>query len=160
MSAVSRDGLMAKPLNVLFVEDADDDRMIVRFALRKAEIRCDARFVKDVYEFQDYMLGMGVFASQVPYPLPDVIVSDIKMPGLNGFDLLRWVKSSEHLRQIPVFLLSSAFLERDRTLADSLGAELLLRKPSNTYELAELLKMMFSQTVTLDELAKESVVES
>ncbi|MGZ4973099.1 MAG: hypothetical protein ACXWDN_10090 [Limisphaerales bacterium] len=74
---------------LLYVEDDDNDcRMFLR-AARKLSARQDVRIVRDGQHAMEWLSGTGVFAERIAYPLPDLVLVDLRMPRVNGFDLVR-----------------------------------------------------------------------
>lgn len=121
------------PTTFLLVEDDrnDVDLITIEFGHAPANIRL--RVVHDGHDAIEYLKGGGNFANRNEYPLPDVILLDLKMPRVSGFEFLEWLRSQapEHLRVIPVVVMSSSFLKEDIDCAYELGANSYLVKPVN-----------------------------
>jgi CheY-like chemotaxis protein len=126
----------------LVAEDGDDDFLLLQRACTQIRPRPQLQWVKDGLEAQCYLAGSGRFADRHSFPLPDLILSDVKMPQLNGFELLAWVKTQPSLESIPFVVLSSSPLERDRDRADKLGADRYLVKEPNPAALSAALHCM------------------
>jgi CheY-like chemotaxis protein len=80
-------------------------------------------------EARDYLTGAVPFGDWQGFPLPALILSDIKMPRFDGFELLEWVKLQPHLSNIPFVILTSSDLQTDLARADEFGADQYLVKP-------------------------------
>jgi two-component system response regulator len=80
-------------------------------------------------EALDYLFGSGMFSDREVYPLPDLILLDLKMPGIDGHEVLRQIKNFAGLKRIPVVILSSSKEEGDRSLGYDNGANSYLVKP-------------------------------
>ena len=124
LDSIARGGnskLMNSPL-ILLAEDDDNDIFFMRRALRKAEVDFPLQIVTNGQEAVDYLGGTGKFADRANYPLPSVMLLDLKMPFLDGFEVLTWINSQPSLKEIPVVVLTSSAEERDRQKATALGA--------------------------------------
>jgi CheY-like chemotaxis protein len=86
----------------------------------------------------DYLAGKPPFSDRVQYPLPDLLLCDLKMPGTDGLDLLGRLQSIRELKALPVIVLSSSLLESDAQKARGLGAREYLTKPVDINECREL----------------------
>src|SRR6185436_8485420 len=93
---------------ILAAEDEESDRMILEMAFRRAKLPCPLVLVRDGQEAVDYLGGMGPYADRAAHPLPALIVLDLKMPRMNGFDVLRWLAEQPRFKEIPAVVLSSS----------------------------------------------------
>jgi CheY-like chemotaxis protein len=116
---------------VLLVEDDLNDIFLVRRAFKRAEIPNPLHVVTDGAEAIHYLHGEGKYADRQLYPLPRLIVMDIKMPRKTGFEVLEWVKSDNVLKRIPVIIVSSSDQTADINKAYELGANAYMIKPVN-----------------------------
>ena len=106
----------------LIVDDSEDDRFFLERELTKALPRCSiVGIVRDGEAAVEYLNGAGRFADRALFPLPDVMLLDLKMPRMNGFDVLRWLRL-QNLKQLTVIVVSSSFLREDIQTAKALGA--------------------------------------
>ena len=87
----------------------------------------------------DYLVGEGKYADRTAFAFPAVLFLDLKMPGLGGFDVLRWMQEHPECRVTPTVVLSSSVLERDVELSYTLGAHAYLGKPATVNELKRML---------------------
>jgi CheY-like chemotaxis protein len=129
---------MATDDYILVAEDEESDAFILKTAFRKAAVPCRVIIVRDGQEAVDYLLGEGNYANRSAHSLPALIVLDLKMPRMNGFDVLAWLAAHPELKRIPAIVLSSSSDETDIQKARKLGACEYFVKP---YSLAELVKI-------------------
>jgi CheY-like chemotaxis protein len=119
---------MSCPSVFLLVEDNEDDAFFMQRAFRNAGLRNPLQIVTDGEQAIEYLAGQNGFADRKKYPLPDMIFLDLKMPGLNGFDVLRWIRKNKK-SDVRVAMLTSSPEEIDRKKARELGADCYLLKP-------------------------------
>jgi CheY-like chemotaxis protein len=135
------------PLEVttfLLAEDDLNDVLLVEREFKRAPAQLRLKAVRDGIEAKDYIGGQGEFAKRDRYPLPDVILLDLKMPRMNGFEFLQWLRSEapEHTRVIPVVVMSSSSVEVDVKRAYALGANSYLVKPVSWSEFRERIRAL------------------
>jgi len=117
---------------VLLVEDDLNDIFIVKRAFKMADIPTPLQVVTDGQEAIAYLRGDGKYAERDAFPLPKLMVMDIRMPRRNGFEVLEWVKQGERLlRRIPIVIVSSSDNPGDINRAYELGANAYMVKPMN-----------------------------
>jgi CheY-like chemotaxis protein len=114
---------------VLLVEDDLNDIFLVKRAFKMARIQNPLQVVTDGLEAIHYLKGEGKYADRGAYPLPKLVVMDIKMPRRTGFEVLEWVKQNSLLRRIPVVIVSSSDNPADINRAYELGANAYMVKP-------------------------------
>jgi CheY-like chemotaxis protein len=122
---------MKTETDFLLVEDNSDDVYLVERAFSKSGDRHRLHVVGDGQEAMDYLMGVGMYHDREKYPIPGVILLDIKMPRVSGLEFLEWLnqKAPEDLRIIPVIVMSGSEEERDIKTAYKLGANCYLVKP-------------------------------
>jgi CheY-like chemotaxis protein len=110
--------------SVLHVDDDIDDAFFLKEALKGIEqqIRVRVQNVANGAEALDYLMGVGPYSDRNRYPIPDLILLDINMPVVNGFEFLEWLRGKERFRAMPVYMLSSSNDPWDMTRARELGA--------------------------------------
>ena len=119
-----------KQFTVLLVEDDLNDIFLVKRAFKVAHIHNPLQVVTDGVEAIQYLGGEGKYADRGAYPLPRLIVMDIKMPRSTGFEVLEWVKGDGRpLRRIPIVIVYSSDNPADINRAYELGANAYMVKP-------------------------------
>ncbi len=124
---------------VLIAEDDAGDVFLLQRAFAAAQVPASLHFVRDGQEAIDYLEGESEFGDRKTYPLPDLMLLDLKMPRLNGFDVLSWVRQQPGLKRL-VTILTSSDQPQDINRAYDLGANSYLLKPHSSNELSELVK--------------------
>src|SRR5687767_8719192 len=113
---------MGRELTILWVEDSEDDVFLLTRAMYKSRQTVACQHVWDGSEAIDYLLGNGLYADRDEFPLPDIILTDIKMPLTDGVKLTRWLREHAQFNKIPIWVLSSSGLKNDISAALSAGA--------------------------------------
>lgn len=114
---------------ILLVEDNPDDEMLTLRALRRNNIVNNVVVARDGVEALDYLFGTGPYEGQEPPQLPAVTLLDIKLPKIDGLEVLRRIRSHERTELIPVVILTSSKEEQDIVNGYRLGANSYIRKP-------------------------------
>jgi two-component system, response regulator len=114
---------------ILLVEDNADDELLTLRALRKNNIKNLVVVARDGVEALDYLLGDGNLAGHSCKSLPQVILLDLKLPKLDGLEVLRRIRADERTKLLPVVILTSSNEEQDRLNGYNLGANSYVRKP-------------------------------
>ncbi len=128
------------PSVFLLVEDDEDDAFFMKRAFRDAGLKNTLQIVNDGEQAIHYLAGENGFADRQKFPLPDMIFLDLKMPGLNGFDVLRWVRSKQR-SNVKIAVLTSSPEDIDRQKARELGADCYLLKPPDPTMLLNCCKL-------------------
>jgi CheY-like chemotaxis protein len=128
-------------LPVLLAEDNDDDVFILRRAVKQAGVNNPLHVVVDGQETLDYLSGAGKFADRAAYPLPHVLLLDLKLPLRPGLEILAWIRGQPALRSLTVVVLTSSAEQRDLKGARELGARFYLVKPPKPKTLADMMAM-------------------
>src|SRR5437899_164540 len=115
---------------ILLVEDDENDVLIMTMALEKAGLTCPIRVARDGREAKDYLSGSGEFADRHEYPLPYLILLDLKLPRVMGLEVLKWLRERPEFDSTIVLVLSSSPMPEDIQTAYHLGANAYLVKPS------------------------------
>src|SRR5215472_365968 len=124
---------------LLLVEDDDDDAFFMRHALKEARVRYAVQVVSDGEQAMDYLLGNEKYADRKKFPAPTVVLLDLKLPLLSGFELLAWMHERPDLSELPVVVLTGSAEERDKARARELGAKGYYVKPPNVRIVHEML---------------------
>jgi CheY-like chemotaxis protein len=117
------------PRRILLVEDEKSDRAIFAHAVRSSSIPASLQMVVNGQDAIDYLEGKGSYADRSNYPMPDLIVLDLRMPIVDGFEFLEW-RSTSPFSTIPVIVFEGSGRPEDHERAAGLGAALTLTKPS------------------------------
>lgn len=125
--------------SILLVEDNDDDVMLTLRAFRKRNLEDRIVVKRDGKEALDFLFAEGPDSSHLDQKLPCLILLDIKLPKLNGFDVLREIRSRNTTRLLPVIMLSSSQEHRDVELGYDLGINSYLRKPTSQENFEEMI---------------------
>lgn len=115
--------------HILLVEDNRMDVELTIDAFREAGMGNTLHVAGDGDEALDYLFGRGPYADRTEYPRPDLVLLDLKLPRVDGFEVLRQVKSTPGLKRLPVIVLTSSKEEGDRALSYDIGANSYLVKP-------------------------------
>lgn len=119
-------------------EDDPTDAYFFQRAFKRAGLPVLLHFVRDGQEVLDYLQGKGQFADRTAHPLPQLLLLDLKMPRLDGFAVLEWVRRQPDLNGLQIVIFSSSGAPRDINRAYGLGANWYLVKPHSMEELTEL----------------------
>lgn len=129
---------------ILLAEDNADDVAMLRRAFRLAGIDLPLQVVSDGEEAVAYLLGQGKFENRAEYPLPDLFLLDLKMPRMNGFEVLDWLRKHPTLAPLRTVVLTTSDEIRDVNQAYELGANSFLTKPIEFTEFKTTLQEMFN----------------
>jgi CheY-like chemotaxis protein len=124
--------------HVLVAEDDLTDAYFFQRAFKRAGLPVVLHFVRDGQEVVDYLEGQGQFADRTAYPLPQLLLLDLNMPRLDGFDVLKWVRKQTSLDDLPVIIFSSSEEPKHVARAYGMGANSYLVKPHSMVELTAL----------------------
>lgn len=129
---------------ILLVEDAEDDIFIFRRALEQANVAYRLMVVRNGQEAMDYLSHAGKFSDQEKYPLPALIFLDLKLPYVDGFDVLAWIRQQRELKSTVVVVLSGSDEVKDHQKAYTLGARSYLVKPPEASDIRRFMDSMAS----------------
>jgi CheY-like chemotaxis protein len=129
-----------QPSVILLVEDSPDDVFFFRRAVQKCGVPAVAHLAVDGIEAMDYLLNKGRFVDKAAYPNPDLIFLDLKLPHVNGFELLEWMRRHAECPQPPVVILTSSSQPEDQERAETLGAALYMTKPPSPDQIHQVLR--------------------
>src|ERR1017187_8250988 len=118
------------PQTVLYVEDSEDDFLLFKLASRKCGTPFSLQHAADGERAIAYLSGEGDYADREEYPFPDLVFLDLKMPRLDGFEVLEWIRSNPATRTLPVVVLAGSSFRADIRRALELGANSYAAKPA------------------------------
>ena len=131
-----------EPFTILLIEDDPNDRLLVQRAFRRAGLP-KPQTLGDGEQAVAYLSGTGDFSNRSQHPLPTLILLDLKMPRMDGFELLRWLRAHpDGLRHLPVVVLTSSAETPDIRRAYEVGANSYLVKPPTFDALQELVRVV------------------
>jgi len=119
---------------VLYVEDEEFDALFMRKAFAKAGLEECLTVVADGRDAIVYLAGQGEHADRAKYPLPAMVLLDLKLPIVSGFEVLEWIRKQPELRTLPVVIFSSSSRDADKRKAEELGANEYVEKPASAME--------------------------
>ena len=133
---------MPKNSVVMLVDDSQNDLELMRIAFKKAGIGNPIAEVHSGEQAIAYLSGEDKYADRRHFPLPRLIVTDLKMPGVDGFELLKWLREQPAFEPVPKIVLTASALEEDEKRARELGCAAYFTKPSQFAGLVNLVSEM------------------
>jgi CheY-like chemotaxis protein len=147
----------ASPTNILLVEDDPNDVLLLERAFSRAGILYPLHVVNDGDQALDFLRGVGEYKDRIKYPLPDLILLDLKLPRRSGHEVLKWLRNKPGLKRVPVIVLTSSSERRDISEAYDEGANSYLVKPPNTDSLGQMVSQLEKYWLTLNQGPEISV---
>jgi DNA-binding NarL/FixJ family response regulator len=144
---------------ILLVEDNPRDEALVLRALKKSNIVNDVVVTHDGAEALDYLFGAGAYAGRDPNVLPQFILLDLKLPNVDGLEVLRRIRADEHTKRLPVVIFTSSTEEEDLIDSYNLGANSYVRKPVDPDHFLEATKQLGLYWLVLNQVAKILIVD-
>jgi len=129
-----------KNANILLVEDNQMDIELTLDAFRENKLGNRIDVVTSGQDALDYLFGKGKYENRVDFPLPGIIMLDLKMPGIDGHEVLKEVKGAPVLKRIPIIILTSSKEEGDLHMSYDNGANSYLIKPISFKSLLIVIK--------------------
>ena|SRR5436190_397734 len=126
---------------ILLVEDREDDILLMKRSFRSARISNPLFVVRDGEEARQYLSAEGRYSNRAEFPLPDIILLDLNMPGMDGFELLSWIRNHPDLHSLRVVILTSSDQDDDIEQACQLRANSFLTKPDSFQDLVETARL-------------------
>jgi two-component system response regulator len=127
---------------ILLVEDNPNDEALTLRALRKSNIRNEVVVKRDGAEALDYLFTRGAHGGGGPRALPAIVLLDLKLPKIDGLEVLRRIRADERTKLLPVVILTSSKEERDLLAGYSSGCNSYMRKPVDFNEFAEAIRQL------------------
>ncbi len=116
---------------LLYVDDSPEDRFLFSKAGSHARVAFQLQNVESGAAAQDYLQGVGQYADRTRFPVPDLLLLDLKMPMPDGFTVLRWIREREEFNPLRVCVFTSSFQHEDIQMAYALNANAFLTKPAD-----------------------------
>lgn len=142
---------MIEKATILLAEDDPDDVLLTNIALRKARLANPLQVVRDGEEAIAYLSGEGQFSDRHRFPLPILLLLDLNMPKLNGFQVLEWLRKHPELSRLPVAVMTSSDHDPYVTRAFELGADSYLMKPPDAEALLALVQRLHAYWLIVQE---------
>jgi two-component system response regulator len=138
---------------ILLVEDNPDDEELTLRALRKNNIQNDVFVAHDGAEALDYLFGTGSFTGRDVSKMPSVTLLDLKLPKIDGLEVLKRIRADERTKLLPVVILTSSKEEQDLISGYALGANSYIRKPVDFSQFIEAVRQLGLYWLLLNESA-------
>ena len=122
---------------ILLVEDNPDDEALTLRALKKNNIKNEVVVARDGVEALDFLFASGAYAGRDMRRVPEIILLDLKLPKVDGLEVLRKIRENEYTRLLPVVILTTSSQEQDRLRSYDLGANSYVRKPVDFQQFIE-----------------------
>jgi CheY-like chemotaxis protein len=142
-----------KPKTILLVEDNPSDVELTRRALQKSHIANELIVAEDGQEVLDYLFDGALLAGRSMDDLPALILLDLKLPKVDGLQVLRQIRANEHTSRLPVVILTTSSEEQDVTQSYDLGANSYIRKPVDFKQFVEAVQHLGLYWLVLNEPA-------
>jgi two-component system response regulator len=137
--------------SLLLVEDNRDDEELTLLALRENRLLNEVHVVRDGVEALDFLLAQGCYGDRDPLDLPQVVLLDLKLPKLNGLEVLQRMRAHPRLKFVPVIVLTTSLEERDIIESYDLGANSYIRKPVDFGNFLEAVRQLSLYWLVLNE---------
>ena len=148
---------MKSQKTILLAEDDANDALLLQLAFESIGLAKALVVVRNGQETIDYISGAGTYRDREKYPPLGLVLLDLKMPQLDGFEVLAWRKKHKHLRDLPIIVLSSSNLQTDVQRAMDLGASAYLGKPGDFHYLKAVARELRDQWFAQGDLAEITV---
>ena len=146
---------MARSVIILLVEDEPNDAVLVQIALQKIIPGVSLPVVSDGIQAVEYLKGSWPYEDRSAYPFPDVVLLDLNLPLLDGFEVLRWIRLQPELKFLPVIGLTGSLRNEDTKLACEAGANVCVLKSQGFRRLAELVMQVGGANLTSPNIEKQ-----
>ena len=138
---------------ILLVEDNADDEALTLRALKKNNIGNTVMVVRDGAEALDFLFCSGIYANRDPRDKPQVILRDLKLPKVDGLEVLRRIRADPSTRTLPVVILTSSKEEQDVVNSYIIGVNSYVRKPVDFIQFVEAIRQLGLYWLVLNETA-------
>ncbi|MGH7411492.1 MAG: response regulator [Candidatus Methylomirabilis sp.] len=140
---------------ILLVEDNPDDEALTLRALEKNHIKNEVVVARNGVEALDYLFATGAYASRETSLMPQVVLLDLKLPKLDGLEVLRRIRADARTKLLPVVILTSSNEEKDLTASYSLGANSYIRKPVDFAQFTDAVRHLGLYWLVLNEVSPQ-----
>ena len=140
-----------KSKTILLAEDNPDDVTLTLRALKKSNILNEVIVAEDGVEALDYLFGTGKFAGRDTGLMPQVVLLDLKMPRMDGLEVLQRMRADERTKLLPVVVLTTSSEDKDRIESYKLGANSYVRKPVDFNQFADAVRQLGLYWLVLNE---------
>lgn len=140
---------------ILLVEDNPDDEALTLRALEKNHIKNEVVVARDGVEALNYLFATGAYAGRDTSVMPQVILLDLKLPKLDGLEVLRRIRADARTKLLPVVILTSSNEERDLTDGYTLGANSYIRKPVDFAQFTDAVRHLGLYWLVLNEVSPQ-----
>lgn len=141
---------MDRLAHILLVEDNRMDVELTLDAFKEARLLNTIHVSPNGQDALNYLFGRGKYADRITYPMPNLVLLDLKLPGVDGFEVLRQVKSAPILKRLPVVILTSSKEEGDRALTYDIGANSYIVKPVSFNGFLDVIKQIEGYWISLN----------
>ena len=142
---------------ILLVEDNPDDEVLTRRALKKNNIGNEVVVARDGAEALDYLFGAGTYEGRDLSVMPQVVLLDLKLPKVDGLEVLRQIRADERTKFLPVVILTSSREQRDLVDGYGYGANSYIRKPVDFAQFVEAVRQLGLYWLVLNETPQREV---
>jgi CheY-like chemotaxis protein len=139
---------------ILLVEDTPSDAALIRRGFEKTHVLNPIIWVKNGQEALAYLTGLGEYGDRMKFPLPALVLLDLDLPKMSGFELLQWKRTQPYIRRIPVVVLTIDNATSTVNAAYDLGANSYLVKPGDPNEIMRIVKIIQEYWLGLNEPPK------
>ena len=149
---------MDRLAHILLVEDNRMDVELTLDAFKEARLLNTIHVSPNGQDALNYLFGRGKYADRINYPMPNMVLLDLKLPGIDGFEVLRQVKSAPILKRLPVVILTSSKEEGDRALTYDIGANSYIVKPVSFNGFLDVIKQIEGYWISLNVAPPDSEI--
>lgn len=143
-----------RPIVILIADDDAEDRMLIKEALDESRLSNAVQFVENGEELMDYLHNRGKYTDKETYQTPGLILLDLNMPKKDGREALKEIKADEHLRVLPVVVLTTSKAEEDILRTYDLGVSSFITKPVTFSSLVDVMRTLSKYWFEIVELPK------
>ncbi len=127
---------------MLYVEDEESDTLFMQRAFASLGLSAALNLVADGRAAIKYLSGDGVYAKREAHPIPDLVLLDLSLPAVHGFDVLRWIRRHPDYSRLPVVIFSGTTHDSDKQQAQELGATDFIQKPNSGLKFPEVVRKL------------------